>query len=298
MEKTTTWNYPNGTGENTWSALTIPELREILGDPNISGEEINTTLSNLDKEAEEKWWNKSLNITETYRALLAKDPEEAKRFLQYKRIDRECHLKKRESIKIEQENHLKENRKKRPLYDKDGNPVEVSDEKVKFLDMASNIEKHCIQKWIDTIYFVGEVAYEKPDDGSYGIYWYYNNLFDTAWFCQKEDGTMYYVDNCATSVQNAKMEYYEDAKRFRKNMFPNMNVEFLEWELHAEEVRHGIKHRIECNFPKSRWALLMVEVRGAENNTLFEKFKSFNWVCIGYKWSWEFIEWKWIENFS
>ncbi len=259
------------TAQNTLKAEER-ELEAEKGKLKAGKEELNAEKAKLKKEKELE--EKKKKIEEERQKILAE---------------------KRAKEEEERKEHLKENRKKRPLYDKDGNPIEVSDEKVKFLDMASNIEKYCKVKWINRIYFVGTVDYR---DDNYNWTYCYNNLFDYAWFCQKEDGTMYYVDNCKTSVHNAKMEYYEDAKRFRENMFPNMKVKFLKWEFHSEKTRGWYNYRIECAFPRSKWALLMVEKYWAWNQSLFEKFKSYNWECIEYTWSWEFIAWKWIENFS
>lgn len=273
--------------EIIWSEIDIKKLFE--DDLSLIIDSISDyTLLWVIKKCIEEWWSVRVRLENKEKELEEKKKkieEESQKILAEKRAKEE----------EERKEHLKENRKKRPLYDKDGNPIEVSDEKVKFLDMASNIEKYCKFKWINRIYFVGTVDYR---DDNYNWTYCYNNLFDYAWFCQKEDGTMYYVDNCKTSVHNAKMEYYEDAKRFRENMFPNMKVKFLKWEFHSEKTRGWYNYRIECAFPRSKWALLMVEKYWAWNQSLFEKFKSYNWECIEYTWSWEFIAWKWIENFS
>ena len=99
----------------------------------------------------------------------------------------------------------------------------LTETQMSFLKMAHNIELSCVQKWIDTIYFIsdGEVR-----DG-YSI-----SLLEHGWLCQKKDGTIYYVKCSGGSDLWTIKKYSEDSKRFWKNLFPNVNVKFVSvtWE--------------------------------------------------------------------
>lgn len=81
-----------------------------------------------------------------------------------------------------------------------------------FIRQAKSLEEGCIRNWIDEVYIISNT----DRNGEF--------LLEHWWLCQREDGSIYWVE------WNERPESYDDAKRFRKNLFPNMKVHFITWD--------------------------------------------------------------------
>lgn len=143
---------------------------------------------------------------------------------------------------------------------------EFSDKQNEFLDTVKNLESYYMDKWIDTVYILARYRNKGQ--------WNYKLLLEHGWFCQKEDGTIYYV---ATPHDQDEI-HYNDAKRFWKNLFPNMHVEIIEQEkLICWENYH-------FDYSKSEWALAIVDRHFQEACKDFEtegwSVLTFGWDCF------------------
>ena len=150
----------------------------------------------------------------------------------------------------------------------------------KFLWITKNLEKKFIERWIDTIYIY--VSYRHPYNG--GKVWY--GLFDHWCMCQRKDWSAYFfggrfVDHNEKDLftKDEKSQIIEDAKRFWKNQFPNLNVEFIE--------NHDVKSWGQYKPDNS----VLIADRHADMRS-----KPFLWQKIFFAWV-DFEPNGWIENF-
>lgn len=157
----------------------------------------------------------------------------------------------------------------------------LSEEKEHFIDTAKCIEKCCMEKWIDTVYLISDGKLR--DD-------YFISLLEHGWLCQKEDGTIYYVNCSGGSDFWTIKKYEEDSKRFWKNMFPNVNVKFVSGKMY----RDGFKQKGEFSYSKSKWALAIAD---RHFDACLESFREDWWETILFAWC-NFEPDRWIQKFS
>lgn len=151
--------------------------------------------------------------------------------------------------------------------------AELTDKQNEFLDTVRNIESYYMDKWIDTVYILSSYRSEEQ--------WVWKLLLEHGWFCQKEDGTIYYVG----TFHDQDEEHYIDAKRFWKNLFPHMHVEIIEegqlarWKNILERSR--IKSNYDFDYSKSEWALAILDRHFTD---ACEDFKAKGWCVVTFGW--------------
>lgn len=105
----------------------------------------------------------------------------------------------------------------------------------KFLKITKDLEKKFEEKWIDTVYvYISGV----PESG-----WVIYTCFDHWSMYQRKDWSIYFDSkqiHSDNNIEDTKLRV-ESFKRFWKNMFPNLKVEFIE------------NFHIDCGSPKQRW---------------------------------------------
>ena len=167
---------------------------------------------------------------------------------------------------------------------------ELSDRQNEFLDTVKNLESYYMSKWIDTVYIIAKYRNKEQ--------WNFKLLLEHGWFCQREDGTIYYVE----TPHDQDEEHYNDAKRFWKNLFPHMHVEIIEedqlirWENTVEN--YTMKSHYNFNYSKSKWALAIVD---RHFTTACEKFEAEGWSVLSFAWDsiWEEMSknvWKFLAE--
>ena len=145
-----------------------------------------------------------------------------------------------------------------------------------FLDTARDVEKYCIEKWIDTVYILS--SYRSKEKYEWKL------LLEHGWYCSGVDGKIYYINK----EHDQDEEHYDDAKRFWKNLFPKMNVEFIErdhlektWIRYRWKDGRSIHEKYNFNYKKSKWALAIVD-------------RHFGDACARFvKDGWEFMTFAW-----
>lgn len=156
---------------------------------------------------------------------------------------------------------------------------EMTEQQNEFLNVARSIESYYEDQWIDTVYILS----------SYRIDWQWTRklLLEHGWFCQKEDGTIYYIK----AVHDQDEEHYNDAKRFWKNLFKKMNVKFIESNQLLRKTWLWKKYIFD--YDKAKWALAIVDYHFTE---ACECFENEGWKVITFGWD-SFWKWIWWGDF-
>ena len=162
---------------------------------------------------------------------------------------------------------------------------ELTDKQNQFLDIAGNIEKYYMDEGVDTVYILS--SQKNPESEWWGVK---KLLLEHGWFCQKEDGTIYYIK----TPHDQDEGHYNDAKRFWKNLFSHMNVEFIEdnkllciW--YKRNVNWGVSTKYKFDYGKVKWALSIVD---RHFGSACDDFENEWWKVITFWWD---AFWSWMS---
>ena len=129
-----------------------------------------------------------------------------------------------------------------------------------------------MNKWIDTVYILS--SYRSKEKYERKL------LLEHGWFCQREDGTIYYINK----EHDQDEEHYDDAKRFWERLFSKMNVKFIE----EGQLERNSFDEYKFRYGKSEWALAIVDWHFVK---ACEDFEIGGWNVITFGWD---SFWKWI----